>query len=286
MAWSITPTDATINNDGVANFPPNETSSDKPYTITYTDNNGCTATTTYTVKGHTVDCNCSSIDFSKNKLNFAWDNLETKTVEITDPNSCLSSISFEITGGSASRFSCSISDNVISVTPTAMNTGAVKRYATLVLTYSVGSVTQCIRNITLEQAAETSIPDKVIDCSSICEDPYSCEPTILITRGKLYLSEGNEGTITPSDDYQYIGNETYWSCGQSIKFENLIDILNYQLDDDCVYIKNINSSSEGFDRYYIYYSLNGNNYTLNAYSVQDWADNAPSWVEYIIRRNI
>ena len=47
--WSISPTDATINSSGVANFPRNTGNNDKPYTITYTDNDGCSSSITYTL---------------------------------------------------------------------------------------------------------------------------------------------------------------------------------------------------------------------------------------------
>ena len=47
--WSISPTDATINSSGVANFPRNTENNDKPYTITYTDNDGCSSSITYTL---------------------------------------------------------------------------------------------------------------------------------------------------------------------------------------------------------------------------------------------
>ena len=47
MGWSISPTaGATINDSGVATFSANGT-----FTITYTDSNGCTGSTTYTVSG-------------------------------------------------------------------------------------------------------------------------------------------------------------------------------------------------------------------------------------------
>ncbi len=47
MGWSISPTaGATINDSGVATFTANGT-----FTITYTDSNGCTGSTTYTVSG-------------------------------------------------------------------------------------------------------------------------------------------------------------------------------------------------------------------------------------------
>ena len=47
MEWSISPTaGATINDSGVATFSANGT-----FTITYTDSNGCTGSTTYTVSG-------------------------------------------------------------------------------------------------------------------------------------------------------------------------------------------------------------------------------------------
>ena len=54
MAWSITPTDATIDSNGNATIT-SRTTSDKVYTITYTDTNGCTASTTYTLKGYNCD---------------------------------------------------------------------------------------------------------------------------------------------------------------------------------------------------------------------------------------
>ena len=47
--WSISPSDASINSSGVASFPSNTGSVAKLYTVTYTDDNGCTGKTTYTV---------------------------------------------------------------------------------------------------------------------------------------------------------------------------------------------------------------------------------------------
>ena len=47
--WSISPTDATINNNGEATFPENTGTTNKDYTITYVDDNGCSVSTTYTV---------------------------------------------------------------------------------------------------------------------------------------------------------------------------------------------------------------------------------------------
>ena len=47
--WSINPGDASISNNGVASFPANTGTTDKVYTVTYTDDEGCTASTTYTV---------------------------------------------------------------------------------------------------------------------------------------------------------------------------------------------------------------------------------------------
>ena len=54
MAWSIAPTDATIDSNGKATITSRGTSN-KVYTITYTDTNGCTASTTYTLKGYNCD---------------------------------------------------------------------------------------------------------------------------------------------------------------------------------------------------------------------------------------
>jgi hypothetical protein len=62
--WSISPSDASINSSGVASFPSNTGSVAKLYTVTYTDDNGCTGKTTYTVPAcpppdppQPVDCN-------------------------------------------------------------------------------------------------------------------------------------------------------------------------------------------------------------------------------------
>jgi len=65
--WSISPSDASINSSGVATFPSNTGSVAKLYTVTYTDDNGCTGKTTYTVPAcppppppPPVDCNAYS----------------------------------------------------------------------------------------------------------------------------------------------------------------------------------------------------------------------------------
>lgn len=47
--WNISPSDVSISSSGVVNFPANTTTSDKVYTITYTDNDGCTGNLVYTV---------------------------------------------------------------------------------------------------------------------------------------------------------------------------------------------------------------------------------------------
>ncbi len=47
--WNISPSDVSISSSGVVNFPANTTTSDKVYTIKYTDNDGCTGNLVYTV---------------------------------------------------------------------------------------------------------------------------------------------------------------------------------------------------------------------------------------------
>ena len=53
--WSIDG-GASIDSNGVATFPKNETTSDKTYTITYEDDGGCTGSTTYTVPKCETTC--------------------------------------------------------------------------------------------------------------------------------------------------------------------------------------------------------------------------------------
>ena len=57
MGWSISPSDgASINSSGVATF-----TKDGTFTITYTDSNGCTGSTTYTASGCGGTCDCSGV---------------------------------------------------------------------------------------------------------------------------------------------------------------------------------------------------------------------------------
>ena len=49
--WTITPSSATIDENGFAVFPPNETSGNVEYSVVYTDDNGCSVSTTFVVRG-------------------------------------------------------------------------------------------------------------------------------------------------------------------------------------------------------------------------------------------
>ena len=62
MGWTISPPDgASIDaNTGVATFSKNEGDSDSAYTITYTDSDGCTATTTFTVQTSPTCVGCDA----------------------------------------------------------------------------------------------------------------------------------------------------------------------------------------------------------------------------------
>lgn len=66
--WSISPSDASINSSGVASFPSNTGSVAKLYTVTYTDDAGCTGKTTYTVPAcpptPPTPVDCTSYSFS------------------------------------------------------------------------------------------------------------------------------------------------------------------------------------------------------------------------------
>lgn len=52
--WSITPNGATINANGKATFPPNETGEDIVYTVKYVDDQGCDVTAKVVVKAAEV----------------------------------------------------------------------------------------------------------------------------------------------------------------------------------------------------------------------------------------
>jgi hypothetical protein len=74
--WTISPTDgASINQStGVASFSANtSTTEDKVYTITYTNDNGCTGSTTYKVNCGTIAISPkdSSGDSSGSTVNFS-----------------------------------------------------------------------------------------------------------------------------------------------------------------------------------------------------------------------
>lgn len=82
---------------GTFNFPQNTTNKDIVYTIEYTDDNGCTASTTYLVpscEGET--CTCSQINVSITELNISADSALTQVGNITT-NDCAPNVTYEST---------------------------------------------------------------------------------------------------------------------------------------------------------------------------------------------
>ena len=73
VIWSVTstnPNSGTVQDlgNGQFNFPTNSTSDNITYNINYTDDNGCTAQTTYTIEsGQECQCNCSYFDVSSSE---------------------------------------------------------------------------------------------------------------------------------------------------------------------------------------------------------------------------
>ena len=89
MGWSISPTaGATINDSGVATFTANGT-----YTITYTDSNGCTGSTTYTANCGTGPTNVTiSLSCSLNSSN------TTLTITANASSNVDTAVSVTVTG--------------------------------------------------------------------------------------------------------------------------------------------------------------------------------------------
>lgn len=60
--WSISPNDsASITSEGVATFQANSGTTDKEYIITYTDDNGCSCSTTYTIPPREIITTCELV---------------------------------------------------------------------------------------------------------------------------------------------------------------------------------------------------------------------------------
>lgn len=85
--WSIIPNDgASINSEGVATFQPNSGTTDREYTITYTDDNGCTGSTRYIVSACTgCQCTCEDLIFDNSQISFGYNEA---TREIPVSGSC------------------------------------------------------------------------------------------------------------------------------------------------------------------------------------------------------
>ena len=79
---------------GTFNFPQNTTDNDIVYTIEYTDDNGCNASTTYLVPS--CDCSCSQINVSITELNISADSALTQVGDITT-NDCAPNVTYEST---------------------------------------------------------------------------------------------------------------------------------------------------------------------------------------------
>ena len=93
--WNSTPD--VPHTGGTFNFPQNNTDNDIVYTIEYTDDNGCTASTTYLVpscEGET--CTCSQINVSITELNISDDSALTQVGDITT-NDCAPNVTYEST---------------------------------------------------------------------------------------------------------------------------------------------------------------------------------------------
>ncbi len=90
MGWNISPTDASIDNNGHARFPRNTSNKSKSYTVTYTDDVGYSERKTYRIPPCTVVCECSDLTITPSSTlsRDGGNNVTIGTISMVD---CMSS---------------------------------------------------------------------------------------------------------------------------------------------------------------------------------------------------
>lgn len=199
--WSITPGDASISNNGVASFPANTGAADKVYTVTYTDDEGCTASTTYTVpSGSDCQCNCDDLIFDNSPISFNYNEL-SKEISIT---SACGDLTFET---NSEWVSASQVNSRIRITVDE-NADTTERHATIKVKQDG---IDCGKDISVSQKGKPQVPRLVfiphghdVYYSFGGGVPEKTEANLLRVNERLVIdSEGGVNILVPLDDSDY-----------------------------------------------------------------------------------
>lgn len=296
--WEVTPSEGVVNNNnGTFTFPENSGSTDIVYTINYKDDDGCHASTLYTISAGTecqptpVECKCADITLSNNSITFEWNSTieNQQTVSVNMPEFCNTNVSITKEGNFPNWFNAEYFNGVIRIWPKQQNSNTtIEKTAIIKVSFDIND--DCTKTINVKHKPQYADSVRTVRCN-FCEPSgqENCEDyTLIITCGYLKPKESrySYGDIEPVklSDSDYTVNpdtDTVLFCNQSLTRRQLELWLSGINQSEYVHIKN-NDPNAGTD-YFVYVIYNGEcngRYTR----MQSWADNwdngSPLIVDY------
>ena len=264
MGWSITPTDASIDENGNASFPKNTTSSNKRYTIAYsgTDSTGGTFSceTTYVVP--ICGCDCSSLSLT-GKTDISKDGGSNIAIGTLSKASCMKNVR-----ASSSEFwlsNLSVSSNDIKAT-VAANTSD-ERSGSVIVTVDKDGGGTCEKTMTIKQVACAHADETITIRLYRSSIPHHCSFFVMLDAeltdaAKEWVINSGYHYQPPSDIFDdiTIGQYDYVGC----------DVSNFSTDCKYCSIKNGSYSNKKLEvgmKYYCYYYTSSQLISFQTYTM-------------------